>query len=77
MGAVEAELILIDEYFLHDVTWPNIEMSPNFNFQPLFSSQMGMITRVELIKGNVQICQEICPAQHFYTRHSIEPIMAL
>ncbi len=28
-----------------------------------------------ICKGDVQICQYICPDQHFYTRYSIEPIM--
>ncbi len=26
-------------------------------------------------QGDVQLCQDICPDQHFYTRYSIEPIM--
>ncbi len=30
---------------------------------------------VDINKGDVQICQDICPDQHFYTRYSIEPIM--
>ena len=47
----------------------------NFAVRNIGCKGIGKVSHLVRCKGDVQIFQDICPDQHFYTRYSIEPIM--